>query len=625
VPRPLFLSNGKLAVGFDARGNIRDLYWPKIGHWNHLAGNKIQFGFWDDGRFEWLSSESWSCCLRWDDSAPAGLLQFKNDSHGLRLEARAELDEDQPKLRIVWRLDNLEPSARRVRFFLSENLDVMESPVGDTAFFHPPSRQLIHFKNGCWFGWAAKGETGLFQAYACGHEGFGDSEGTWRDAEDGELSGNPIAQGSVDSTLALHLELPPSGAANWTTVLTAAPSLKEFAPDPWDAFSPQRPMPLPPEVDSLPREMAELVQTSLYVMLGHCDPGGAILASLDSDIMATHPAHYAYCWPRDGAEIGLTLFEAGIPEPLERFVNFCMGLVGPDQPYFLQKYTVDGHLGATWHPWLSDGKSILPIQEDETAAVVSAACKIVESGHLDARRSTVLIEKLIKPCAEFMRDYRWRNVELPLPSYDLWEERRGMHAHTIAIVNRALEAAERVGAMEAGWGRFDLSHLVMSNGALARMMFEHNGQFRLDETADASSLLAVLTEGDFDKPYAKATYRHVVESLTVRSEVGGIARNSNDYYFKRSEAHQGNPWFITTLWAAQFEIRTASQASDLDLPLERLWWCRKWAATTGVMSEQIHAETGEPLSVSPLPWSHAEFVKTALAWVKKKRELGSVS
>ena len=30
-------------------------------------------------------------------------------------------------------------------------------------------------------------------------------QGTWRDAEDGELSGNPIAQGSVDSCAAFHL------------------------------------------------------------------------------------------------------------------------------------------------------------------------------------------------------------------------------------------------------------------------------------------------------------------------------------------------------------------------------------------------------------------------------------
>jgi len=63
-------------------------------------------------------------------------------------------------------------------------------------------------------------------SWATGIKEFNGAEGTWRDAEDGQLERNPIAQGSVDGTLALHL--PPlaaqaSGEAyHW---LTAGPSL----------------------------------------------------------------------------------------------------------------------------------------------------------------------------------------------------------------------------------------------------------------------------------------------------------------------------------------------------------------------------------------------------------------
>src|SRR6185312_8721626 len=38
-------------------------------------------------------------------------------------------------------------------------------------------------------------------------------EGTWRDAEDGHLEGNPIAQGSVDSTGQLTVPLAPNETA----------------------------------------------------------------------------------------------------------------------------------------------------------------------------------------------------------------------------------------------------------------------------------------------------------------------------------------------------------------------------------------------------------------------------
>ena len=40
---------------------------------------------------------------------------------------------------------------------------------------------------------------------------FTAQKGTWRDAEDGHLQGNPIAQGAVDSTVSLHVHVPPDG------------------------------------------------------------------------------------------------------------------------------------------------------------------------------------------------------------------------------------------------------------------------------------------------------------------------------------------------------------------------------------------------------------------------------
>ena len=48
--------------------------------------------------------------------------------------------------------------------------------------------------------------------------------------------------------------------------------------------------------------------------------------------------------------------------------------------------------------------------------------------------------------------------------------------------------------------------------------------------------------------------------------------------------------------------------------LERTFGIMKWvsdhALPSGVLAEQINAVTGEPLSVSPLTWSHATFVAT---------------
>jgi len=48
-----------------------------------------------------------------------------------------------------------------------------------------------------------------------------------------------------------------------------------------------------------------------------------------------------------------------------------------------------------------------------------------------------------------------------------------------------------------------------------------------------------------------------------------------------------------------------------------LEWARARALPSGVMAEQVNPFTNEPLSVSPLTWSHAEFVMTVRWYLGK--------
>ena len=47
-------------------------------------------------------------------------------------------------------------------------------------------------------------------------------------------------------------------------------------------------------------------------------------------------------------------------------------------------------------------------------------------------------------------------------------------------------------------------------------------------------------------------------------------------------------------------------------------WAQERTQPSGVLSEQFDPETGTPLGVAPLVWSHAEFINTALDIVKIK-------
>jgi len=91
--------------------------------------------------------------------------------------------------------------------------------------------------------------------------------------------------------------------------------------------------------------------------------------------------------------------------------------------------------------------------------------------------------------------------------------------------------------------------------------------FELDETIDAS-LFGIYKFHLFeaDDPRVVSTMRAVEQKLWVKTRVGGVARYENDYYHRVSAdaaAVPGNPWFICTLWLADYFITRAKTTAEL--------------------------------------------------------------
>ena len=72
---------------------------------------------------------------------------------------------------------------------------------------------------------------------------------------------------------------------------------------------------------------------------------------------------------------------------------------------------------------------------------------------------------------------------------------------------------------------------------------------------------------------------------------------------------------------AQYKIAKARNIGQLREALPILDWVAQHALPSGVLAEQVHPVTNEPLSVSPLTWSHATVVSTVDAYVDKLREM----
>src|SRR5437762_6076044 len=149
--------------------------------------------------------------------------------------------------------------------------------------------------------------------------------------------------------------------------------------------------------------------------------------------------------------------------------------------------------------------------------------------------------------------------------------------------------------------------------------------FEVDEVID-SSLFAIFKFHlfDADDPRVESTMRAVEEELWVKTQVGGVARYEGDYYHRVSNdiaSVPGNPWFICTLWLADYFITRAQNTTDLKLALPIFEWTASHALESGVLAEQVNPYTNSPISVSPLTWSHATVVSTAMAYLEKLESL----
>src|SRR5205814_1663431 len=149
--------------------------------------------------------------------------------------------------------------------------------------------------------------------------------------------------------------------------------------------------------------------------------------------------------------------------------------------------------------------------------------------------------------------------------------------------------------------------------------------YEVDETIDAA-IFAVYKFHlfDADDPRVVATMRAIEDKLWVKTKVGGVARYENDYYHRVSNNIKdvpGNPWFICTLWLADYFITRAKTSADLKLALPIFEWTANHALESGVLAEQVNPYTNEPISVSPLTWSHATVVSTAIKYLEKLEEL----
>lgn len=646
----LTLGNGSTLIGFDADAQIKDVYFPHVGLENHVGRGCVhRVGVWADGMFHWFDDSSWNIHVGAEADSQVGKTTAENKDLGLSILITDVVYNEKNIVVRKFLIKNEQDNERVVKLFFGQEFRPYESESAHTAYFSPDEHVIIHYRGQRAFLVNAVSEGISFDEYTTGIRGIWGKEGSFKDAEEGILEKNPIEHGPADSVIGCSLRLEAKekrevyywmcegkSVAEVTNlneyVLSRSPEhLITTTRNFWKAWVNRRPF----TFYGMSSAEVELFKKSLFIIRTHVDNEGGVIASADSDILHQGKDTYAYVWPRDGAIITVALYQSGSYSPAKHFFEFCNRAITPEG-YFMHKYTSDGSLGSSWHPWIRNGKRTLPIQEDETAVVIFSLWRYYELSK-DLEFIEDIYNTLIKKSADFLLSFRDDDTGLPLPSYDVWEERFGTHTYTAASVYGALSVASKFSqllgkseeAIRYENGAREVQEAIIKycydagEGMFYRSVTPQGASVVTDRTYDASSVYGVFRFGVLpahDERLRRA-FTVAKKRLTVPGHVGGIKRYENDNYFKSGSDAYENPWFITTLWFAQFEIANAKQDDDFDGVRSTIAWVAKYSGDAKVLSEQINPYTGALVSVSPLVWSHAEYVNTVLNYLNKLGEL----
>ncbi len=626
--RYLPLGNGRMLLAFDEDYRIVDFYYSKYASENHSAGHPFMYGFSINNNFRWLDRTQIKF-MDYYDHTMVGVIDYSSD--GIEFENHDFVDIYKDVYIRYISVTNKSNERKNIKLFFHQNFYIYGNDIGDTAAFYPEFNGILHYKEGRYFLASTLDENSKqMDQYATGVKDVGNLKGTWKDAEDNELSMNPVSIGSVDSVVRHSFDIDPGKRFYLYYYIISGHSysdIEDLAKDVnleyltklmkrttnyWELWSSK----VSPNIDS---NTNALFRRSLFVTKSHANALGAIAASCDSDILKMSHDGYYYMWPRDAAIASYALSISGHSQTARRFFTLSTSLLSKEG-YMYHKYNVDGKLASSWLPHIMNGKRIYPIQEDETALLVWVLWEYFNK-YNDIGFTAPFYEDLVLKSAEFMSNFVGDDG-LPRESFDLWEERYGIHAYTVSTVYAALKAASNFANV---FGDQDLSRKYAESADRMYKAFDerfysddYNRYARAiingkpDFTVD-SALSSIVIFGMKEPTNSRvvSTMEAIMEKLWV-NDIGGIARYENDNYMRIRDDKNipGNPWIITTLWMARYFMRTGN--------LERAWslieWVKSHRQKSGIFSEQVNPYTGEPHSVSPLVWSHAEFIIALLEY-----------
>ena len=643
MAKTIILSNGNLNIGLNEFGLVSDFYFPDNAYENHTLGKDMfhRIGVRIDGVLSWLNDGDWDFSFEYLDDGLISKIKATNKSLIIRIETKDAVLFDKDILVRSIKIINILDANRKIDLFLHQNFSINSSNhLADTVQYIPNHPAILHYRGKRAFVVTGKilrdingsYEWSDFDQHTVGLFGIENKEGSWRDAEDGELAGSNVEHGQTDSVIRFRFELQPKQMTLVQYSISCADSHElafnnskktndwlfqkelEQTHKEWQSWL----KPAQTFAKRLDRKYQKSFLQSFMVAKSHLSHTGAPIASNDSEMLNHARDDYSYCWPRDALFALWPFVRLGYDQELISFFDFCEKIIKPEG-YLMHKYLPNGELGPSWHPYAQyDGEKNLPIQVDETAGIVFLVSQFHSKFH-----NIELLRKyystLVKPMSDFLVSFTDNNG-LPKANYELWEMYFLSSTYTTSIVYAALNAASEL-ARELGNAKDALKWQSVAEKifktAHNELYSEGRGYFyrgilpngEKDETIDISSFYGAFIFGLFDlQSNETITSLKTLESRFDTAQNIGIPRFENDVYYRQNDKLDGNFWIITTLWRAEYYIANGENEQAKTI----IDWVLERASSSNILPEQIDPNNLNWLSVAPLTWSQSEWVSALL-------------
>ena len=598
------MGNRSTLITIGKNGELRHLFWPSHNYPQHVRGSlpgiAIKNG--EKQSFSWLTDAPWIRKQRYLPDSTILETVFAHPT-GILAKSTDFVLPDKDALVRVFEISNETGEERGASLLYYNDLDIAETPQGDACYYDDGTDNVISYKRNFWF---VFGSDKRSTSHQCGvHEEGSDA---FVDANDGDLAGNSLAlhagMKGVNSCLKWDLGRMSLGSKEQLMLFLGFAKSKKSALEIVDSVKRSSIAEMVNNVnrycqDWLRQNKAgrvspqwdNLLRRSLLTLrtLVSQDLGGVVAApTLDPD--------YRYVWSRDGTYVAYALDRCGYSEDAAGFYRWCQEVQEPDGGWN-QRYHIEKTPGPSWGE-----------QEDQCATILWG----IGQHYMLTHDGNFLTEvwPTVRRGVEHLLRKRDGETGLVGPSFDLWEEKNALHTYTNAAACAALRESSQ---LASALGHGDLSEswkkesMTLQNAVTTHLWDGHENRFLKSlKPRDASVDTALLgLSYPFsvlgpDDARVRSTSAQIETAFKFASE--GLGRYPGDVY------QGGNPWFITTLWMALYRCQQGNYSKAKTL----IDWCASHVDELQLFAEQVHRDNGEPVSASPLAWSHAMFILALL-------------